>query len=600
MKKKWVVIVLLLLAAFVIWRLLLRFPGKEVDIPRLVPDSAAFYVEVKDVGKTWSLITEGKFWKGLIVSPLWKEARIEEKLAFFRQLLGEQWSGLFNRNNLMELVGKDFAVTLVSSRGGEGPVSLLVISRVSLKARAVELLARLSDRREKAGEQSLSEEEYVGRKLVSIKPTPSFPFFAAYTFIDDCLVAVLSQNPALPALQRVVDLAPAKQGLPSLAGGTDYRRARQAGSFAPAGLVEWYLRPDWLYRLGRKGVLPFEVTGYPSAGFDGGKLKKVVSELLPAFRTVAGQLALDGGVRTRLLLGMGEAGAEGRTPVFEEAAGPPAFRGLIPSGSLLYLSLRADLPALWGKSVKIGEDLSRPSGEGYLPALRKWEEDSGLRVAGDFLPWMGGKAAFLLEGVNTGLLPLPEMACILEVTDRRKASEAVRKLTEWLVRAHGLSVVRENYAGREVTLFSTPLLLQPGYFIGEDFIAISSSQELLRKMIDVARGEEAAVDGDPDFQKAMAKLDTSGEFLLYLNNERLIEESLEVGDWLLPMQKLMSGEPWIPEELYLQRIKPFLELCRVFKSFAANAGYRDGVVIQDAYWYIKDSPAQAGEGEAGE
>ena len=116
MKKKWVLVIILVIALFIAWRLFVRFRGREVDIPRLVPDSAALYIEVKDAEGLWERISGSGFWQGLIISPLWKEARIEEKLATFRQSLGKNGGLLLERENLMELIGEDLAVALVSPR----------------------------------------------------------------------------------------------------------------------------------------------------------------------------------------------------------------------------------------------------------------------------------------------------------------------------------------------------------------------------------------------------------------------------------------------------------------------------------------------------
>ncbi len=584
MKKK-VIIVILLVMVLLAWLLISRFRGREVDIPRLVPDSAVLYLELKDAEGSWVRIAGSEFWQGLIASPLWEEAGIEEKIASFRRSLGPQAEFLLKRKNLMELIGEDLAVALISSGGKEGPLSLLLISRVSLKARAVEMLARLNGRGKAGSRQNLVEEEYAGRELVLIKPTDSFPFFAAYTFIDGYLAAVISQYPASPTLQRVVDLAEGAEGLLPLADDPGYRRAEESGSFSASAPVAWYLRLDRLVRLGKKGILPFVFSGYPSPAVDELKFKEAVSGIFPAFRAAAGQIGFDGGLRSRLYL-------EAKKPEVGEESGKPAFPEYIPSGPLLYLSLRSDLAALWEKYLKLEESFTPAAGGGGLMAdLRGWERESGLKVADDLLPWMGGKVAFLLEGINIGLFPLPELACVFEVKDRRKAAEALEKLTEWLVRDRQLPVMKEKYAGREVVLFSNPLILQPGYSLSDDLLIVSSSQSLLLKMIDAARGEGPSLAADPDFKKTTAKTGASGEVLLYLDSEKLIDESMETADWLLPMQKIMSADPWLPEELYLEKIAPFLELCRVFKTLAVNIDHRDGVVIQDAYCYINGAPA---------
>ena len=418
--------------------------------------------------------------------------------------------------------------------------------------------------------------------IVRIGPTDSFPFFIAYTLIDDYLVMVIAQSPVRTVIERVIELDREEGGRESLADSPRFTDAVRTVSLSTESFLEWYLRPSFLKdREGRRQPLltsaPFTLTEW------GGEIIKKLS----AIQTGAGSFGYAGGIWSRFFLEF-ESETPGGAGIPSPSAPAVTFQSFVPAGALLFVALESDLSLLW-EDIKTAIEVPA-MGEHITPwvILRSWEQDTGVSVKGDILPALGDQFALVMERI-TGkeFLPMPPGAVIFRVANREKADEVMGRVAAWAALSHNFTLVKETYEDTEINTIPDLFFMQPGYALVDGYLIISSDREFLMKMIDVREGRSPGIETDPIFQKITGVVDHSSDDFIYLNGKELLQSLLNLGEWYMAYQRMTPDEPRLSEEIYQKKILPILNLCGICRAAGVGITHDRKVVRGDCFIYIQ-------------
>ncbi len=558
--------------------------GGERSLAGMVPDKAGIFIRLQGLDEAWDELTGSDFFQRLKDSKLWKDAKVDESLQKFQKEFAARNGFEINRSRLMELAGADIALAILPA-GEESHEALMIISRVGLKARLVEILVRWGDGLLTGKKGILSEEKYRGEKVCLISPVGSFPFFGAYTFIENYLVVSLSRSPVRSAIEDAIDLSRDGTGRGALKDLSDFIASRREVSFPSESSLEWYLKPEVFNR----GPAAGDIFSGQLPAIEWGR--EIVSDL-SGFKTVAGRLGYNRGMRFRLALELEEDNVD------SQGDSDGHLQDYIPPASMVFAESSIDPTVVWEKIIGTITDFARQGYGEPLLGLRSWEMEVGVNITDEILPVLGGRMAFCVEGI-TGeeFLPISPAAVIIKITDREKMERIMGRISLWVVGSYNWRLVREKFrdtvimsagvdTGGELNILSM-LFPRPAYAILGSELIISSSTELLKNIIETKNERKPGLATVSDFREVAGMIGPPGDNFIYLNGKEVIRSLLNLGEWYLPIQRLSREEPWLPEDLFREKIVPILNLCDIFKSAGISINSEKRLVKGDCFLYIE-------------
>lgn len=560
--------------------------GIEHSPEELVPARAALFLRIYGIKDGWDKFTGGEFFRGLIESQLWKEERIEENLSLFREEFAERNGFEITRSRIMDLVGEDIALAVLPAQIYT-PDAVLLLSRVGLKARLIEIMARWGDGLQDEEDRMLQEEEYQGEKIFLFQPTDSSPFFGAYAFIGDYLAISISPLPVGSVIRGVIDRYQGKKTAGRLKNSPDFINAGREVFFPSESFLEWYLQPNLL-----RQIIDGDFAScrkYPALYWG--------EEILlnfPGVESISGRIGYTDGIRFRLAMKSQEK--------FIDSIGDSSgeFLEYIPAPALTFARSEFGPSLTWKKIANIITDLARQGYSRPLVGLREWEREAGVNVSDDILPILGEEWAIMLNGGEEDeFIPIPTIAIILPISDREEAGRIMGRIATRAARVYNWTLARERHGDCEIIFadgvsggkldLSAAIMLftNPAYALVENKLIISNSSGLLKNIIDTGNGTKPGIENDPDFQKVAAVVGTSRNNFIYLNTGETIESLINIGKWYLPIQELSDEKPWLPEEVFLKKIVPILELSSIVQSAGITINFKKSVVKGEGFLYIK-------------
>jgi hypothetical protein len=204
--------------------------------------------------------------------------------------------------------------------------------------------------------------------------------------------------------------------------------------------------------------------------------------------------------------------AVGRSTVAGKA-GQPALTRSLPEGILGALTM-FDLRS------GIEQGLSAVLGTGADP-LAELEAQTGVDVEADLLSWMGGELV-ITASPGAGGNPMPELALVVEPTDRAQAEAGVAKVAQALERGTGAPLERRTVAG--ATAYVSPPTeqgMQPAMALFEDRFVLASTPAYLERLAGPADDTVAGTDA---YQSVLGEA-SSGDtrFQLYFDLDAVRE-----------------------------------------------------------------------------
>lgn len=246
-------------------------------------------------------------------------------------------------------------------------------------------------------------------------------------------------------------------------------------------------------------------------------------------------------------------------------AGTPPVRnrsiGRMPAGLLLHFWSNWLLPGCWLQAV--------PTQEDELAAADVWLKEKGGLGLDEVLGLFGQEFSFSVSGISTdGLLPVPRLSLLAEVTDQRKAERFLGQMTA------GLPVRREPAAGVPlVSLLAAKGLMQPSYAFADGLFLLADSREQIE---DILSDSSAKLVGSALFQAVNTGLDQPANLTLFVRPAELAEGLKGLAAWagpLLGKQSRISADQFLP---------PLLEGLKMFEAAGLRSTVRPGELVVEA------------------
>ena len=243
--------------------------------------------------------------------------------------------------------------------------------------------------------------------------------------------------------------------------------------------------------------------------------------------------------------------------------------GVIPDGSLALFSFtglkgivdetRSELEEL----VTFGLDVEE--------ILSEFEEEVGIDFDQDVLGWMTGEVAVaLLPSVfgfdlAQGSFGTVHLLAFFRFEERDEAQRGMDRIIDVIKKAE-ISFETVSIRGEEARLADLSEFLDeteyaPGFIILDDYVAVGSTRESLATAIDVQKGREPPLSGEPEFSRLLDLTPESRNSLLYLNIRGLVNSVVDG----------LSSEA---KEDYQEEVAPFVEPLKVFLSTAETSEER--------------------------
>ena len=184
---------------------------------------------------------------------------------------------------------------------------------------------------------------------------------------------------------------------------------------------------------------------------------------------------------------------------------------IVPLDSRMVLGLaQLDFPAAWKR----------------MQAKKPLPDNVKSSVAGKLLPALGSQALVLLGGVDAGgKRPVPHAALLVEI-DKQKVSdvvEATGALFAYMFGEEAKKRVLRQMSNHEVWMLPGDQAFNPCFSVVGDWLVVSTSEKMLRKIVATSVGHEPAIGDLPGFADKVA-----GEkpyfFMTYLDCGLLFED----------------------------------------------------------------------------
>ena len=586
--RKLLAIFLIVVAIALAAVLLVRRPVVEIEALEVIPSDAIAVLEIKHPVKTWRAVRASDLGRDLAAAAVWKELGVRQWFEDLARRIETAGGGMMNEKTWEDILGRGLVVTLIPPVTEGGSPALLAVTRPGLRSRALESLARLLDGLKKETKRLMSVDDYSGYRLVSFDPSPSFPFFIAYSLGGDFLAVIVSQDLPQPFLRRIIDLRREPGTVASFSRAARYLEIHRTLDAAETDWLEFFIDFDNLNEAVRSLAGFIKLTGPDRVVVEWNDLIQYHRRYWRTLRAAGAKLLWEEGAAARLAVAVDPLPAGADRLILEEEDSPRSS-ALVPAGPLVYFVQRRDLLQVW-KEWREAHGILFPSLEEETPGSFGWEEESGLFLERDLLPFLGREAAFLLGDFDfDGLLPLPDVSILAAVNDKERVRAVLDKFVVYLVSSRGLNPpARIAYQGVEITFFPVPLLAQPAYAFVGDFLVISSSRETLTRMIDTMRGELPRLDSTALFRKLAGRVIPAGDTFAYLDTKNLIDRAIKLVDWWKGFSRSPAG-PLEEGNEWGGLIISSLEIFRRFEGLALNRRWFKNIYLCDFYWYIEKS-----------
>lgn len=519
MKK--VIIAVLAVAILAAIGVALFLKGKEAEgvAENFIPADVLIYISQRGIGNDWEKLKDSNFWKEITSSEGWEE--IEPQLRELQRKLESKVGLALDEGSIRELFGKEVALALLLGEGeGLKPQGLL-LTRVGMKTKVQERLAKMQDKL--SGEGKLPSETYKEVEITNLK-TSSPEVELSYAFLGDWLVLEIGKNSS--ALKESIDIH-GGENQRSLANNEKFQEIRSRLPKDRAGL--FYLNVEEALAVYPEGIVEEISKGKPPLK----ELSRRTSASLEMFKTIGGTTWFDKGLKAEFCLLLNQEKADENLREMYSWK-PRKSEGIkyIPQGTIIYASSSSfyDIGTCWKYLQETLKEGNPPAAERMFKGIERLDTEWGLSLEDDILSWIGNEFAYAISEVDLeGMFPLPGYFLMLKVRDEKKARETLDKVENILERISlekglpfPLRFGEEEYEGEEIKVLRVPFL-EPGYAFVNDFLIISNSTSTIKKLIDTEKGKETSLLEDANFKRVKSVFREKSNGLGYLNIEKTLD-----------------------------------------------------------------------------
>ncbi len=202
----------------------------------------------------------------------------------------------------------------------------------------------------------------------------------------------------------------------------------------------------------------------------------------------------------------------------------------VPEDTLAYFSVNL-LPGV-DQLKKLRQMIERyEESPGFQEKLDEWldevEEESGINVIEEVIPWLGPELSIALVRLN-GLEDVPEAVAFVGTRDAPATEGILRRSLEQQSEEEGLEFEERSYKGFPVFF---DLDEEAGHVaITESYLVFATSGELLRATIDQMEAPAGSLAESGRFKEAQADVPEERFSFLYVDVEGLLDQAKASGD----------------------------------------------------------------------
>ncbi len=559
---------------------------------RYVPDGAVLYATTQNLEGVWRGIEQSNFWNTFTHLTIWEGADFgwyEE----FRNEFAENVGFEFSTENLMAVLGKEFAVALYiepAAAGQGGPtIELLCLAQMNPPDLVEDIVAKLLEQaKEEGGEAIISSVEHAGTTVRTIRAEDDDPAIQLRLAMKDGVLIVGLAN-TVPRIEACLDCM-AGMGMSLAESDAFAKLTRMAHQDRGAFFGEMYFSMTSLQPVIAQlaGEEPEFVP-----------LANLFEMLVGTAEAMVMTTHLDRGLRIKAAMAPGAQMSEMMALMRKAAPSAGTHMKYVVPDALIYYGANS-MPPLGELWPHMMEMWSRVGMDQYIQdGIEQIELALGIDFEADFLDNLGTEMAFVLEGVDmeAGPFPFPKLTFLVQVNDRATAQALIDKLVGLLEEAvppeTELAVTNLTHQGAELKVVGIPMPflqieLTPTIGITENFLFISSGEEYAKATLNAAKGGVSLLNS-PLYRSLGIPDKTNG--LVLVNMEELLKVARQVTDWVVTMAE-MQGRGDEAKEQVDGAVLPLLDCLGVLKAVAAYGLYTPEEAVAVYVIRVEDVPVE--------
>ncbi len=562
------------------------------SLARYAPNDVVAFYSLKQLESVWNELRGSEFWKEFTSLKIWQDTNVQSSLQRFQDEFKNSLGFEVGEGTLMDLLGKELAIAVLPMSPGATTPNVLFLAQVGTKTKITERIFKIVENLRGEGESDIERAPYGSTEVVHILPNTDADPDLYYTVLGNSFI--LGIGDARTAIENAIDLADGKSDN-SLAKNERFQSIISSTTLGNNAIGRFYMDFEKI------GSLMNALSSLPGAG----ALGPNVASAFGVLQTLGGTTVLDKGLMTRISVTPNKDKMDDQTrAMWDSKPATPASLALIPEGTYLYsASCSLDVNAMWQLWLNNLNGQNPQQAQLIQTGISNFEQSMGISIEKDVLAWIGNEASYVFNEVATGgLFPIPKMALLVKVKDKKAAQKFLDKVVASVnqqtanlgqnaqqtgapaITGFQLQMAEESYKGSDLKLLELPFLgraLAPGYAFVGDFLVISSNAESLKKMIDSYKGDAPSLVDDPNFQKAGKVIERKTNQIVYVNMSKMMDAGIEISNWIATFQALQpSDEGQANQEFIQDSLIPLLKSLKAIKTIGVNTLYTSNGIEQ--------------------
>lgn len=562
----------------------------SASLARYAPKDVVAFYSLKQLENVWNELRGSDFWKEFSGLKIWQDSNVQASLQRFQDEFKNNVGFELGEGTLMDLLGKELAIAILPMEEGLQP-NILFLAEVGTKTKVTERIFKIVNKLRGEGEAKTERISYGSSEVVHILPNTENDPELYYAILGNSFILGIGETQK--AIENAIDVTDGKSDN-SLAKSDAFQSIITNTTLGSNAIGRFYMDFE------RIGSLMQALSAIPG----GGALAPNVTNAFAVLQTLGGTTVLDKGLYTRIEVTPNKEKMDNQTrAMWDSKPASPDSLSLIPSGTYLYsASCSLDVESMWKLWLNNLNGQNPQQAQLIQDGINNFEQTMGIKIEEDVLSWVGNEASYVFNEVATGgLFPIPKMALLIKVKDKKAAQKFVDKLVESVnkqtanlgqnadtataaIAGFQLQMSQENYKGSDLSLLELPFLgksLAPGYAFVGDFLVISSNAESLKKMIDTYKGDAASIVDDQSFQKAAKVIERKTNQIVYVNMSKMMDAGIEISNWIATFQALQPSEEGQANQEFIQdSLIPLLKSLKSIKTIGVNTLYTPNGIEQ--------------------
>jgi len=565
-------------------------PAVSATLANYVPGDAVAYIGFYDLKGSWDSFIKTKFWKNITALQLWKDIDFDNSFKAFKTDFQTQTGFDLSEENIMELLGRQFAFVLFMKTPRQESPSAMIITQVGTKTKLLTGLSNLIQQ----NQPNVEKIDYNGQTVFHFKATQDNPMDLSYVVVKDIMaleVGMENKN-----INSVIDM---------VLNGPDKCLSKNA-TFVKVTDYNNGPHTQELYLNSKEIVSALDTVVLPEA-FQDETVKNGIKSALNTIDAMGGSAKFEDGLYTKLIIVPNyDVQNDQLKKLWKAEPQKSKSFGFVPKNAILFSSSHSlDIPTIWAVWQEGMARQNADQANVILSTINTLETNLGLSLTKDIFPALSNEVAYMVSDVDVqGFIPIPKAAVFLKVNDAGAAKTMMDKLIAGINKNMAstqpealpmLDTVKSAYGTDEIfsvkiNQFPVPGLT-PCYAVIEDQLIIASNTDTLSEVIDVYHGKKESLRNSPNYAKVKSVFTDKNNQISFINMELTVNKVVAVCNWLIDLQKSAGTVEAVNQDtitLISNNLIPFIQSFSSIKALAANTVYTNGSVEKIIIYKVED------------